>query len=112
MPQTAPAESPAQEFAGLLASLAAPQKHSASQWDDELADDIATISYEQALRTNARYQPATTDPPLDPTPAEEIATLNEDTPSRSDQNPCRPDRKRLKAASITIRLSEEECAQL
>src|SRR5947209_212097 len=46
-------------FAGVLASLAAPPQTDASPWDEsELAEDIATLSYEQALRTHGRYHPS------------------------------------------------------
>lgn len=42
-------------FAGLLATLTS-QKPS-SGWDnDALADDVATLSYESALRTHGRYR--------------------------------------------------------
>lgn len=54
---TAPTVNPA-SFATLLASLAAPPKKPASGWNDEaLADDVATLSYEHALRAHARYRP-------------------------------------------------------
>jgi len=48
-------------FAGLLAALAAPAASNRSQpWsDDDLADDYATLSYEQALRTHARFRSPT-----------------------------------------------------
>lgn len=53
----APTVNPA-SFATLLASLAAPPKKQASGWNDEaLADDVATLSYEHALRAHARYRP-------------------------------------------------------
>jgi hypothetical protein len=98
MPQIAPAESSADSFSGLLASLAAPQGSSAAPWDDGLADDIATISYEPALRTSAS-RPA---PPTEPAAAQ----------APSGEVPFPPTRNRLKTASITIRLSEAECRQL
>ncbi len=98
MPQTTPAEPSANGFAGLLASLAAPQKPSTSPLDDELADDIATISYEPALRTSAARQPLPTE-----TPAAQVSSA---------EAPSSPTRERLKTASITIRLSEAECGQL
>jgi len=52
--ELAPAPS-ANSFAGLLASLTSP-KPSATWNDEELADDIATLSYESALRAHARYR--------------------------------------------------------
>jgi hypothetical protein len=46
-------------FAGLLADYAAPEKKFPPASDlDGLADDIATLSYENALRTHARYHVA------------------------------------------------------
>ena len=46
-------------FAGLLAALAAPKQEPQHAWnDDDLADDVATLSYERALRAHARYKPA------------------------------------------------------
>src|SRR6202008_2635046 len=63
MPQTAPAERSANDFAGLLASLAAPPQPAAPEWDDhQLADDIATFSYEKALLKHGPYLPPATDP--------------------------------------------------
>jgi len=56
-----PAPSPtAASFAGLLAALASPApKPLPEPWsDDDLADDVATLSYEHALRTHARYRAA------------------------------------------------------
>jgi len=51
-------------FAGLLATLTAPQSagaDAAPPWNDgDLGEDVATLSYEQALRTHARYRPADT----------------------------------------------------
>jgi predicted DNA binding CopG/RHH family protein len=52
--ETAPSASAA-SFAGLLASLTAP-KQPAKWSDDGLADDIATLNYENALRAHARYR--------------------------------------------------------
>src|SRR5947209_1072393 len=47
-------------FAGMLAEFAAPEKKRPPARDlDGLEDDIATISYEQALRAHARVQPQT-----------------------------------------------------
>jgi predicted DNA binding CopG/RHH family protein len=116
----------------LLAALAAP----APAWnDDDLADDVATLSYERALRTHTRYQhPNPTDrsllQPAEPRP------LNgaEYPPNRSSVEPAAMPRnaqsptadpqpkaafvtpaaleRDLKSASVTIRLSQAENAQL
>jgi predicted DNA binding CopG/RHH family protein len=61
MQQPADAEpSPsASSFAGLLAALTAPKQEPQPAWnDDDLADDVATLSYERALQAHARYKPA------------------------------------------------------
>jgi hypothetical protein len=45
----------AASFASLLGSLTAPKQP--GKWnDDDLADDVATLSYESALRAHARYR--------------------------------------------------------
>jgi hypothetical protein len=138
-------------FAGLLAALAAPaQKPDASgdgslpagwkaspAWnDDGPEDDVATLSYERALRAHARYR--TTDQPVtrgaDPGPTgleEPFSAASGPVPQLAARrtagpkpapfaNP-EPDANRirstqfernLKSASITIRMSKVECAQL
>ena len=52
-------------FAGILAALSGPAQKSVPAWNDEgLEEDVATLSYEHALRTHARYRPAAgEDPP-------------------------------------------------
>jgi hypothetical protein len=48
-------------FANLLSGLIAsePAPKSSDPWnDDALAQDVATLSYEQALRSHARYRPS------------------------------------------------------
>ena len=56
----------AASFATLLASLAAPAKKPSSGWSNEgLEDDVATLSYEHALRAHARYRPETPPATLD-----------------------------------------------
>jgi len=122
-------------FAGLLAALTSPVPKTA--WNnDDLADDVATLSYEHALRTHARYTSS---------PHGELA-LTQSGNSRADQNaglhqhnsavtaqstsfmpelawsedtepsPAHDASSMLernkKCASITIRLSKAECDQL
>jgi hypothetical protein len=149
MQQTAAIEpSPtSSSFAGLLAALAAPAASDRPQpsrdhdlADDGLADDYATLSYEQALRTHARFRSPNLsfDPgdsplpnPVDPKPIHIRETLPADAPSaaptatrpaasaskadsqleNAEGPPTALDRN-LKSASITIRLSQAECAQL
>jgi hypothetical protein len=119
MPQSAPVESSASSFAGLLASIAAPQKGSGSGWDDDLADDIATISYERALRARACYQPLSAESQPAPAGSRSISTLHRTTGTPEQEISLEPSptpppstRDRRRTASITIRLSEPECAQL
>jgi hypothetical protein len=96
----------ASSFAGLLASLAAPPPPAGPEWnDDQLADDVATFSYEQALKTHGRYQV----PSLDQGPP---APGSESVPSRPERGTSASPDRSLKRASITIRLSEPECAQI
>jgi predicted DNA binding CopG/RHH family protein len=132
---TTPAPS-SQSFAGFMAALSSP----APMWDDDqLEDDVATISYERALRSHARYQkmaPADLDDrsPLQvpeaaliPDKAAQVsdqadfpaASTSQKSPHATilDQPEAPPSRqtaleKNLKSASITIRLSRAESAQL
>jgi hypothetical protein len=101
----APAPSPASRtFAGVLMDLAAPPPKRPPARDlDGLEDDIAAISYDQALRAHARYRSPSPDPapqPLPETPvvppagAPVIATL----PRKSE--------------SVTVRLSQPESERL
>jgi predicted DNA binding CopG/RHH family protein len=117
---TSGSTSAASSFAGLLASLAAPQKKSPPEWnEDGLADDIATLSYEQALRTlrpwgqNTEQRAVAPEPASEPWASASSARSIPDasaSPGRS-RSASQPHRS-LKRASITIRLSEAESAQL
>jgi hypothetical protein len=124
-------------FAALLAALAAPPKKPSPEWnDDALADDVATLSYERALRTHARYHsPDLSDrsltqdrdpefapsdkanPPADfrfakiSGPLDSCASSDHEEPEVT-SGPSTALETNLKRASITIRLSETECAQL
>jgi hypothetical protein len=152
----ATAPSPASpSFAGLLAALAAPAQRpeasgdgslspgwrpSAAWSEDGFEEDVATLSYERALRAHARYR--TTDQPFiqggDPGPTgleESLAAAPATVPKPAarcgagpesaaifdpiahperDANRIRstPFERNLKSASITIRMSKVECAQL
>jgi hypothetical protein len=122
--------------------------------DDDLADDVATLSYERALRTHARYrasapadqlptgQPPTQAADAEPISLEEPFNLKEflseagatappaearsaakpklrgsldsvaapsPEPNRAQTTGCE---RNLKEASVTIRMSKAECAQL
>ena len=139
--QAKPASPPAAaSFAGFLAALATPASPAAdsrSVWNDnDLADDVATLSYERALRAHARYkssdlsdysltQPYDPGPvriievlPGSPEPAAQSATpqpasdLIADAGTEAAPNLSAAHDRNLKCASITIRLSKEESAQL
>lgn len=91
-------------FAGLLAALTACRSRNSDNLDG-LADDVATLSYERALHTHARYKPAAAEAmnfathPLDP-----VATT-------APESAVQPERSG-KRASVTVRMSQAECAQL
>jgi len=142
MQQTAASSpsAPPPSFAGLLAQLTAPEKKSAPAWsDDDLEDDFATLSYERALKTHARYKPidpvdsiftgsndlesaikaavanARTNPfPLAERAAELEAVLRPKADTKSEAPHSQPTALEcnLKQASITIRMSKAECEQL
>jgi hypothetical protein len=117
-------------FAGLLSALISPQGPNKSDpvWrDDELAEDIATLSYESALRSHSRYTvDAHEQQPIPVTETYQEAATYEAEPIRAAAAPAkdsapavepaqrgfRPLERHLKNASITIRMSEEECTQL
>jgi hypothetical protein len=90
-------------FAGLLESFTGSAK-SAKEWDDTaLRDDVATISYDQALRSHRRVPP-----PVSPQPSESPSTM---APSIN-QTSLVAQRKTRKSSSVTIRLTEQEEIQL
>jgi hypothetical protein len=132
-----------QTFAGLLAALASPQQKRQPTWsDDELPEDVATLSYEHALNTHARYRSAESKdlPAAQATEATRsreaveaevmaarkaaIAKLNEarseelfaepakEPPARAFYDEPKAPERNLKCASITLRLSQAECEQL
>jgi hypothetical protein len=129
-PQSSPSLS---GFAGLLAMLASPRPDAAADAplgnSSDLGEDVATLSYERALRAHARYRPTNRDSDrVDGAPA-----LSDDSGGdpRADasiemdaagaavaadaapklQTGTAPDRD-LRSASVTIRLSRAECARL
>jgi hypothetical protein len=146
MQQTSPTtpSAPSPSFAGLLAALAAPAdkqpstaKKNASPWDDELAEDIATLSYESALRAHSRYRSpgggenslaqgasdllealqaegvapsvkAEVERPVQ----ESLARPKASTAPELRRTPLTAFERSLKDASITIRVSKAECDQL
>jgi hypothetical protein len=105
-------------FAGFLAALASPPPASrnASFNQDALADDVATLSYESALKAHSRYKPAP-EPQPQPSPAvipenvsDASGSLLSNAPRHS-QSLAR-EAHDLKSSSITIRMSRAECEQL
>jgi predicted DNA binding CopG/RHH family protein len=137
MPQAGPDSSlpTAPDFAGLLAALTSPSPKPKPGWNDEdLADDVATLSYEQALHTHTRYKAVdTNDGALTQVvDSERMRKLTRRDSAFTAASPATPqtrewandahrksaadpstaieeDRKR---ASITIRMSQLECEQL
>jgi hypothetical protein len=95
-------------FASLLASISS--KLQAGAWDDSaLVDDVASITYEQALRAHRRGRP--------PEPAtrlllDDAAQTPAPSATRSRKQPQKTGEKKPKAASITIRVTAEEQVQL
>jgi hypothetical protein len=146
MPQTAQSAPAPKSFAGFLAALTEPEKKKPplSWTEDALEDDIATLSYEHALRAHARYRSADAtelslaqplDQPLAQAPVQlvfpSMACAQVAAPAAhsaaSNATPPAPQsdavtstahglpsaqNRNLKCASITIRLSPAECAQL
>lgn len=137
MQQPAASPTPSPNFAGMLAAFVEPgQKRPPARDLDGLEDDVATLSYERALRAHARYRaPEASDRALTQLAQAEAETVSifEVLPdlnagerpaiveatfavSAEDREPVVEalpafDRN-LKSASITIRMSKAECAQL
>ena len=108
MPEPAQPASPksAGSFAAFLASFTGAVEKRSDDWDlSELADDVATISYEQALLAHRGTQVS-----------ESAAKRLQESPVASIENAATdsttPGRKNRKTTSITIRLTEAEQAQL
>ena len=125
----------ASSFAGLLAALAEPKSKRVPAWnDDELEDDVATLSYERALQAHARYRPVDEGVPApQQTPDGGSIRIREVVPNAidplseavlpeavqagdsgvsSNRAPSSYREQDRKSASITIRLSQAECTQL
>lgn len=120
--QPSPASS---SFAGLLAALALPsrdEEERTSLWSsDDLGEDVATLSYERALRAHARYKPAQsgewetahaarpeTGDEREESPPGEVGGTAKTTPAGALMQQADD----LRRASVTIRLSRAECARL
>ena len=119
-PQLTNRELSPESFAGLLSALTASKAQpsppmSPESWTDNLKDDVATLSYDQALN-NARYR-GSESPASDEQTVRHHASSGEDESFRPDSlSPMQPNeshrRQSKKTASVTIRLSEKELAQL
>jgi Mobilization protein NikA len=107
-------------FASLLAALAKPEEEKELPvWnDDALAEDVATLSYERALRAHARYRPSMPEPPplaaipLQSMPAAVAGSERKGPGSPHAKGESEPAERALKSASITLRMSRTECEQL
>src|SRR5579859_7927249 len=105
-------------FASLLSSLTSGSKPAGASKPDsdpwvlsDLSDDVATISYEQALRSHRRVsvaEPLAALPAADDPHLHAVATASE--PVQTSRS--KPASKNRKTASITIRISASEQAQL
>ena len=129
--QSSPA---ARSFASVLAALALPRQtphdgrklraaDNSHRWcEDGLGDDIATISYEQALRTHTRHHSESiampTQPENNPLPTSthnqplvDLSASSAPSP-RTHELSALPALDARRSSSITIRLSKEECDQI
>lgn len=103
-------------FAGFLSALAppAPAARNNSWNEDAFADDVMTLSYESALKAHSRYKPQ----PFSAFVPELVSPTSGSLFSTAAREPQPPAPKPaivtgdLKSASITIRMSDAECAQL
>ncbi|MGA7340803.1 MAG: hypothetical protein WBE72_16790 [Terracidiphilus sp.] len=114
-------ESPSSEspsFFGVLSALAAPgqaNQEAGQGWmKDGLEDDTATLSYEHALRAHGRH--IAQEWPASPAGGSlgreaEAPDADKNPEPAEDRDSAAADGNR-KSASITIRLTQEECAQL
>lgn len=127
------ASSDSSHFAGLLAALALPRDEpaagvastsSAPLWNDgDLGEDVATLSYERALRAHARYHPAergnwaetqVAEMRIGDIPAAKHGAANSGEGFQA-QESVMPRIARdgdLRTASVTIRLNKVECERL
>ena len=125
----APPRAPAgPSFAGMLADFARPEKKfPPSREDGGLTDDVATLSYESALRSHARYRLPVIEPEIlrerirVSTPADDIEERLAAAPAIVAEAAAVassiPDYRAAlelsrKCASVTVRLTQPENAQL
>ena len=113
-------------FAGILAALSGPSQRSQPAWNDSgLEEDVAMLSYEHALRTHARNRRTdraqklrgSATPEAEAETERATGTIGSSGVPQSEAAPVShgadgPLERNLKRASVTVRLSEAECAQL
>jgi hypothetical protein len=107
-------------FAGLLASLTSTAGSADREpaWSDgDLGEDVVTLSHERALRNHGGYTPGEgfdgRDPPADDgDKAPPAAQMEDNAVPRVSAAPDSPVSPELRTASVTIRLSNSESAQL
>jgi hypothetical protein len=123
--------SPAPKYPAPGNNLSSPGLKSTPVWNgDDLEDDVATLGYERALRAHARYKSAessdwpfpqaATHSPLETAETALSADAVQDnqtatppaSPWSEDFEPKPGKDRNRKCASITIRMSKAECAQL
>ncbi len=121
--QSPPSPAPA-SFAGLLAALASPPPEDAAlaktSSENDLGDDVVTLSYDRALRAHGRYKPANkNDWPLTRETRTSVSIAQDasamPTAGRSlnsQASEMSGDDGDLRSASVTIRLSKAERARL
>jgi hypothetical protein len=112
------------DFAGLLATIASPPPDTAEDapmWNSsDLGEDVATLSYERALRTHARYRPTDRNARGNGFPAPQdcagsgadAAMVSVAAEAESTRQPVAAQDRDLRSASVTIRMSKAECARL
>lgn len=123
-PSSSAASSPSsRSFAGLLADFAATDKKPPARDLDSLEEDVASLSYEQALRSRTRFKPSRASietkpnldvvPPRSPHPMDPGAGIdarpNPKAPATTSESPRQSGRR---CSSVTVRLSAPESEQL
>ena len=92
-------------FAELLAGLALPAKKPPQSDLDSLEDDVATISYEQALRSRSVSTPA-------PVEVVEVSAPKPVARAVAPRTPAGPQQCARRSSSVTVRFSQVEAEQL
>lgn len=115
---TNPSPQTRHDFAGLLSALASAKPAGLPTWnDDDLPQDVATLSYENALRKHARYksgrvEETNTMQPRATRPTRLDVAIKNEKPLRQAAAVAGIIERNRKCASVTIRMSQAECEQL